>query len=398
MKPNSISQSDRAVVQTLCRLIEFDSVSSKSNVEISDWVGNELKRRGFAVSLQRYDDARGVAKANVIGRRLPSDSITRSNDDSVGGLVYLCHTDVVPANTWTGPGPDPFVPVLQDNRLYGRGSCDMKGSLAAMLSAIDRFDASDAAQRAPLSIIATADEEVGFDGARHVARDASVYAEIVAEAPIAVVGEPTRLRVVHGHKGIHGFDVVSRGLAVHSSRDDGENANWNIIPVLQLIREIREETLRDDSMHHQAFDPQHLSWNMVVNTDCVPMNVTQGLMRVSVSYRTMPGIDGAVFAARVAEACKARDLDFVAMPGCDPVLNEVDNVAVKTMLEICQQESSHTVCYGTDGGIFFRDLPNMVVCGPGDIAQAHKTDEWICLDQLAAGVDVYERAIHRCCA
>ena len=140
-------------------LIRFDSVSRVSNEAVSDHVAETLHSLHFDTELIAYDDAKGVRKVNVVGRRGPAVA---------GGLAYFCHTDVVPADDWHDDEHGPFDPVVQHERLYGRGSCDMKGSLATMLAAI--ATGGDERYQRPLYVVATADEEVGFLGAKQVAQ------------------------------------------------------------------------------------------------------------------------------------------------------------------------------------------------------------------------------------
>ena len=136
--------------------VDCSSVSSTSNAEISAAVADSLDVLGFDVEKTTYLDPRGVTKVNLVASRKP----LAAGATEAGGLAYFCHTDVIPADHWTGPGGDPFKCVVRENRIYGRGSCDMKGSLVAMLSAVAKTLQVD--QKAPLWIVCTADEEVGF--------------------------------------------------------------------------------------------------------------------------------------------------------------------------------------------------------------------------------------------
>ena len=129
-------------IDDLKELVAFPSVSSTSNRPVSDWVARRLETLGFQVEFSSYQDERGIEKVNVVGRRDPLASASPGHGGlGHGGLAYFAHTDVVPAIGWTGPGGDPFQPMITDNRLYGRGSCDMKGSLAAMLTAASEITA-----------------------------------------------------------------------------------------------------------------------------------------------------------------------------------------------------------------------------------------------------------------
>ena len=137
-------------------LVAFESPSYLSNVPVSDYVELALKRLGFTTERIKYDDAKGVPKASIVGKL----------GEGRGGIAYFGHTDVVPADDWRFEDHGPFQPTVKDDRLYGRGSCDMKGSVACMLAAAERFSAADLKQ--PIYITCTADEEVGYGGARSV--------------------------------------------------------------------------------------------------------------------------------------------------------------------------------------------------------------------------------------
>ncbi|NND96192.1 MAG: M20 family metallopeptidase [Pirellulaceae bacterium] len=375
-------------LDTLGQLISYASVSSTSNAAVSQFVRECLQSLGFAVQRSQYLDADGVEKINLVARR---DSTNKQSDQ--GGLAYFCHTDVVPAKGWTGPGGDPFTAVIQNDRMYGRGACDMKGSLAAMLSAVARVDPAD--QTAPLWIVCTADEEVGFEGAKYLVQHSTAYREIVAAQPLGIIGEPTSLGVVHAHKGIKGFEIISRGRAAHSSLADGVNANEALVPMLQTVLELGEKTKSDPRYHDHRFDPPTLSWNFGVRDSNSAINITSPRSSVWVTLRSMPEIDGEdLFAAAKAKA-ESLGLEFVRHEGGCPVWVNPNADAVQAMCELAGRAAT-TVCYGTDGGEF-TELKQMVVCGPGDIAQAHTTDEYLAIEQLQNGIDLYRRAIRRWC-
>lgn len=375
-------------IETLQRFISHDSVSHASNRAISDAVSEQLERFGFEVERTTYQDPAGVTKVNLVARR---DPLNQASDR--GGLAYFCHTDVVPAVGWTGPGDDPFVGVVQDDRIYGRGSCDMKGSLVAMLAAAAEIEAAQ--QTAPLWIVCTADEEVGFEGAKQLVAHSAGYREIEQAQPLAIIGEPTRLGVVHAHKGIIGFQITSHGRAAHSSTTSGINANEAIVPMLQTLLELGQRTKSEAAYLDQRFDPPTLSWNFGVSDGGSAVNITPEKSVAWVCFRPMPQIDGEDLIALAAERAESLGLEFQRMEGGGPFWVDADAACVRQLCELTGGVP-RTVCYGTDGGEF-TGLENRVVCGPGDIAQAHTTDEWLELSQLQAGIELYTKAIHRWC-
>lgn len=269
----------------------------------------------------------------------------------------------------------------------------MKGSLAAMLTAAHEVTADQ--QSSPWWIVCTADEEVGFAGVKHLVGQSQAYRALVQCQPVSIIGEPTRLNVVHAHKGIVGMRITSRGRAAHSSRSDGKNANQKMVPMLQTLLEINEETDRNPKYMDDRFDPPTLSWNFGVSDGSTAINITPDRSVAWISLRPMPEIDGSDLIAQVKSRAEELGLEFQLFDGGSPLWIERDAACIRDFCEIAGGEPS-TVCYGTDGGEL-NELQNRVVFGPGDIAQAHTTDEWIELDQLQRGVDLFAQAARRWC-
>lgn len=375
-------------IRRLSALVGFPSVSSTSNVAVSQWARDELTSLGFEVEQVNYTDAAGIDKVNLVACRRP-----RASGGEQPGLAYFCHTDVVPADQWNGPGGNPFRAHEADEKVFGRGSCDMKGSLATMLSAAETVPIES--QRAPLWIVCTADEEVGFQGATEVVENSAGYRDIVQAQPVAIIGEPTSLGVVHAHKGIAGLSFTSEGRAAHSSTTLGINANEALVPLLQLLLRQCEKTREDSQYQHDAFDPPTLSWNFGVSDRMTTVNVTPGRSTAWLSYRPMPGIDADDLISELVDLANRQGLQIEAFSGCGPVWTDPGAACVKTFCELAGVQPT-TACYGTDGGVF-SELEQRIVCGPGSIEQAHTTDEWIEIDQLRKGIDLYRKAIKHWC-
>ncbi len=376
-------------VDLLGRLISFPSVSSSSNADISDFVGGQLEALGFSVERTEYIDGDQQQKVNLVARRDPK----QGGGDFDGGLAYFCHTDVVPADRWTGPDSDPFVGVVEGDKLFGRGSCDMKGSLATMLAAVSQISAAD--QSKPIWIVCTADEEVGFEGAKHLVKESNAFRQIVQSQPLAIIGEPTRLSVVHAHKGIVGCSITSRGRAAHSSTTDGINANEAMVPMLRKLLELNRRTNVDSKYHDSRFDPPTLSWNFGVSDQCRAVNITPEKSVAWFSLRPMPEIDGEDLIAEARETAESLGLEFKRFAGGGPMWIDPQAEFLQAMCRLAG-EPAKTVCYGTDGGEFHQ-LQQRLVCGPGDIAQAHTTDEWIELAQIEAGIEFFANLLRRWC-
>ena len=367
-------------------LVAFDSVSRRSNADVADYVARTLRSLDFETEHVEYDDAYGVKKVNVIGRMGPG---------LPGGLAYFCHSDVVPAGDWFDDQHGPFQPVERDGRLYGRGSCDMKGSLAAMLAAASALPAG--ALDRPLYVVCTADEEVGFLGATIVAQRSRLYEEIKTGVAAGIIGEPTSLEVVTAHKGSCAMRIESRGEAAHSSSASGLNANLAIIPFLAEMHAIYHETETDAAWQDDRFDPPTVSWNIGVNDHNPAINVKAARSVATIYFRPAPGMNVTPLVERTRQCAADHGLAFEIFFEAKPFWLDPQAQVAQTMLELTGARQTRTVCYGTDAAVF-SELGRVVVCGPGSIAQAHTRDEWIALDQLQRGTDLYGRAIrHWCC-
>ncbi|MEM9644575.1 MAG: M20 family metallopeptidase [Planctomycetota bacterium] len=384
----------------LGNLLTFPTVSSTSNVAISDYVESELRSLGFQVERSGYEDDKGVAKANLVAWRNPvgDNPVTGEPQEPdapspPAGVAYFCHTDVVPVTKWSGPGNEPFSATFHEGRVYGRGSCDMKGSLATILSAIQTFDVND--QSSPLWVVCTADEEVGFAGAQHLVEHSAAYRNLVRHQPLAIIGEPTRLQVHHAHKGITGFRLTSRGQAAHSSTLQGVNANIAMLPLIQLLGDIERRTREDSRYLDDRFSPPILSWNFGFSDHMTAVNITPPRCDAWCSLRPMPNIDGADLIEEVSQLAKKQDVEITVFDGCPPFWIDADSEFISSLAEMTDSVPS-PVCYGTDGGIF-TELKHRVILGPGDIAQAHTADEWIEIDQLARGIRLYQSVLRRFC-
>ena len=368
----------------LKEMMAFESTSVLSNAPVSDYVETTLKSLDFATERVEFDDAAGVRKVNIIGKK----------GSGSGGLAYFGHTDVVPADPWLFDDHGPFTPTVKGDKLYGRGSCDMKGSIACMIAAAGQVSAAELKQ--PIYITCTADEEVGYGGAQEVAKRSEFFREMVAGDSHGIIGEPTMLEVVYAHKGTYGIRATSHGKAAHSSTREGLNANLAMIPFLAEMKRIHDETEADPDWQHDEFDPPTITWNIGINDHTKAVNITPPQSVCTVYFRPMPGQKPNELLDRVRAAAEEHGLELEIKSRANPLYVQPDSPFVQEMLELAGRTTPRTVSYGTDGTMFTA-LKQLIVFGPGDIAQSHTHDEWIALEQVDLGVEMFGRAIKKWC-
>lgn len=366
------------------QLIEMESTSNLSNRLISKYLERKLTKYGFVVEKVEYRDENRVRKVNLIAKKGAGS----------GGIAYFAHNDTVPAEKWHSTKFGPFQPAISKDRLYGRGSCDMKGSIACMLTASQLFEADK--MRQPLYFIITADEEVGNVGARHVVEESKYYREIVAGGTPAIIGEPTMLDVVNAHKGSDGFRVVSTGRAAHSSTREGKNANLAMIPFLEFAKRIYDETETMPQWQDNRFDPPTMCANIGINDHTAAINMTPAQSICTFFIRPLPKKPVHDLIRKAEVEAERHGLFFERFRHNDPFFTDPELPFVKKSLELAHRSQAKTVSYGTDGGVF-TEIESKVVLGPGNIAQAHTADEWIALEQLSLGTELYARFVRHYC-
>jgi acetylornithine deacetylase len=371
------------VVPLTKELVSYRSESLLTNVPVTERVAAILKSLRFKVEKLPYTDANGVAKLSIVGRL----------GKGRGGLTLMSHDDVVPAAREHGWKADPYAVRTAGGKLYGRGVCDMKGPLAATLCAAAKFRAGDLRQ--PLFIVVTADEEIHAKGAWEVTRKSKLFAE--AASGYGLICEPTRLRVVYAHKGSLSIRATASGRAAHTSTLKGRNANMAMIPFLAEMKKINDLVLSSKRYRNEEFNPPHSEWSIGINDGNVATNITPVRSVCTINYRPMPGIDTDTLVQRTKTKAKACGIQIqVTRPG-QPVYTQPDADLVRTALRLTGTRKPTTVAYGTDGLAYREKMKNLVVLGPGDIAQAHTVDEWVEVSQLRKGVDLYRRFIDHVC-
>jgi acetylornithine deacetylase len=362
--------------ELLKRLIAFDTTSRNSNLDLIAFAESVLAEAGARVRLTRDDTGR---KANLFATLGPERS---------GGYVLSGHTDVVPVDgqDWSS---DPFQAEVRDARLYGRGAADMKGFIAAALALVPEFAARDL--KRPIHFAFSYDEEVGCIGVRRLLDDLA-KAEIRPE--LAIIGEPTEMRVVGGHKAGAVIDTLAKGREGHSSAPEkGANAVMMAGQFVAMLAELSAELMADREDH---FDPPYttIQANMIAGGTAV--NVLAREARVTWEYRALPDRDADAIVREAERRSESGILPFyrrtlpearfetkvrAAYPG---LVRDPGSPAVALAAALSGDNQVHAVSYGTEAGLFQRAGIPAAVCGPGSIAQAHKADEYVALAQLDA--------------
>lgn len=362
-------------VEILKRLIAFDTTSRNSNLALIAYAAELLEGAGARTRLT-YDETKG--KANLFASLGP---------ETDGGYVLSGHTDVVPVDgqNWSS---DPFAAELRDGRLYGRGAADMKGFIGCALALAPQFAA--AKLKRPLHFAFSYDEEVGCVGVRRLLDD---LRKANIKPALAIIGEPTEMRVVAAHKGGAVIATTAKGREGHSSEPErGASAVMMAGEFIAALGALGTE-LRAD--RDTFFEPPYSTIQANVMSGGTAVNVLAREARVMWEYRALPHQDADAIIAR-AEARAAEILPryrkgapdacfethvHAAYPG---LARDEYSPAVQLASALSGNNDLHAVSYGTEAGLFQAAGIPAVVCGPGSIQQAHRADEYVALSELDA--------------
>ncbi|WP_213881064.1 acetylornithine deacetylase [Pseudomonas sp. dw_358] len=360
----------------LADLIGFDTTSRESNLQLIDYVRNYLTGLGVACELI-FNQER--SKANLFATLGPAD---------VPGIVLSGHTDVVPVDgqPWTVP---PFTLTEQDGHLYGRGTADMKGYIACVLAAVPALLAEPL--RMPVHIALSYDEEVGCLGVR------SLLAELErrpVKPLLCIIGEPTELKPVLGHKGKLAMRCAVHGAACHSAyAPQGVNAIEYAAELIGELGRIGSE-LRDPALHDNRFDPPYSTVQTGVIGGGKALNIVPADCTFDFEVRALPAQDPLEVAQRLQRYAQEQVLprmqavngntriqfsELSAYPG---LATDARSEAAQLIAQFSGSEAFTTVAFGTEGGLFDAIGVPTVVCGPGSMDQGHKPDEFVSVEQL----------------
>ena len=363
-------------LQYLEKLIAFPTVSRDSNLHLIAFVEDQLNANGIASTLVHSADG---SKANLWATIGPSD---------VSGVALSGHTDVVPVEgqNWSS---DPFKLLARDGNLYGRGSADMKGFVASCLSLVQL--AVKRKLHTPLHLAFSYDEEIGCIGVR---RMLDMLKTMPMRPRLCIVGEPTMLQVVTAHKGKLGYRVIAHGLEAHSSLAPiGANAIYMACDLIAEIRQLQEDIAAHgprDGDYEVAYTTLHVG--KIVGGEV--MNIVPNRTSFDFEIRYLPEVDGPALFARIQTAAEkvatkfhnvfpqAR-YEFVNLQSYPALNTPVDSDAVNFVRALTGGNSTGKITFGTEGGLFQQELGiPAVVCGPGNIAVAHKPDEYVSQEQM----------------
>jgi acetylornithine deacetylase len=362
----------------LARLIAFPTVSRDSNLALIDFVRDYLEGLGLSCELD-YNAER--SKANLHARLGPAGA---------GGVMLSGHSDVVPVDgqAWSVPA---FELTERDGRLYGRGTADMKGFIACVLAAVPRFLKQPL--RRPLHIAISYDEEVGCLGVRSLVEQLRASPERPA---ICLIGEPTAMRPVLGHKGKLAMRCQVHGAACHSAyAPQGVNAIEYAARLIGKLGEIGAQ-LAAPARHDARFDPPYSTVQTGLIQGGRALNIVPAECQFDFEVRALPADDPQQVARDLRDYAEtellpqmravsaASAIEFQALSAYPGLATDPQGEAAELLALLSGSRDFSTVAFGTEGGLFDEAGIATVICGPGSMEQGHKPDEFVSLQQLDA--------------
>ena len=373
--------------QLLDHLVSFPTVSCDTNLPLIHFVRDYFAQHDIDSVVIPNEDG---TKAGLVAQVGPNVA---------GGVALSGHSDVVPVEgqDWI---TDPWTVVEKGDRLYGRGTCDMKGFVALAMAAIVKAKSMDL-QR-PLQFALSRDEEVGLLGAPDVAK---CLLDNFAKVEAVVVGEPTEMQVVTGHKSCDDLQFHVRGHEVHSSRlHEGVSA---VMCAARFVEWVRQQNIESQAKTPSAtaalYDPPFTTLHVGKINGGTAHNITAKDCYFSIDLRCVGDEQTEDWLAKIQAQIDIIEAEMQAvhpdaffnihiMRG-PAVVPEVEGKAEALARRLTGDNGSHTVAYGTDGGHFQKEGFSVVICGPGSIAQAHQANEFIELTEFYAGAQMLERLL-----
>lgn len=388
---NVTSPSAREILDAL---VSFPTVSHDTNLPLIDWVEDYLGAIG--VTAHRMPKDGDPSKHAIFCQVGPNEP---------GGIVLSGHTDVVPieGQDWSS---DPWTVTERNGRLYGRGTCDMKGFDALALHALQRAQKSDL--KRPLQIALSFDEEIGCAGAPPLIE--AMAGAGLPRAGAAIIGEPSMMNCVTGHKGSASFDIHVKGFEVHSSiMHTGVSAIHEAARLIDWANwRNAESRAQTPSAIAAIFEPPWTTVHVGKIHGGTAHNITAGDCRFVMEMRFVPDDDRDAWLQLVRDLATEIEAEMKGVaPSARIVLNagedvpglvpEEDGVAENLVRRITGDNADHVVSYGTEAGHFQAAGISAVICGPGNIEQAHQADEYLSLEQFRAGEDFLAQVVDSLC-
>lgn len=367
----------------LAKLVGFDTTSSDSNLALIAWVEEYL--REHQVHYMRVNES--PEKSSLLARIGP---------ETVGGIVLSGHTDVVPVidQPWTS---EPFTLTVRGDKLYGRGTCDMKSYLAASLALVPYWQTLPLQK--PIWLAFSHDEEIGCLGAAPMAR----FIMDAGYAPaLAIVGEPTNMRLVNAHKGIMSFETIVTGHAAHSSAPaQGVNAIHIMSELLSCLTQMSSRIAAKPS-ENSPFTPPYTTVHVGVIEGGTARNIIPNHCRIAWEIRPLPNENTEALLAefqskslmleqRIQAQFPHTSIITRAMSNVRGLRPDPDSTATALAMYLTHSNQALAVAYGTEGGIFQAHGLPTVICGPGSIDQAHQPDEFVERAQLSECLTLLSR-------
>jgi acetylornithine deacetylase len=371
------------VQQLLMDLVAIPSVSPMANGPVIDYVSACLDPDRWTLRRHSYVDSAGTPKANLI-------AMTGNAGGNRAELALVCHTDTVPFEaSWD----EAVHPAMRDERIYGRGSCDVKGFLACVLAAVSEVEAGSLDK--PLAIVLTADEEVGCVGAKRLAGARAFSSRYM------IIGEPTGLRPMCAGKGYALGVITVLGKEAHSAFPAaGRSAIYSAARVIFCLEQLAHEL---ESPGNPAFNPPFTTLNVGLISGGTAKNIVAGECRLTVEWRPIPGEDPERVPYLVdrlldllAETTPGFEARFEVLRS-DPAFAPSDTQFIAGMLTDMTGNEASTISFGSEAAHLRELTGEVVVWGPGDMTVAHKTGEFVPADELNRCVEYLGSAIGRIC-
>ena len=370
----------KSAVEYVLDLVAIPSVSSMSNRPVIEYALGQLDPSGWRTKVYSYRDAAGLEKVNLVA----------TTGAGVAELLLVCHTDTVPFDpAW----PEAVHPQVRNGKLYGRGSCDVKGYLACVLAAVSELNVRRLSK--PLAILLTADEEIGCVGAKYIAGKNAIRSRY------AIIGEPTGLHPVRAGKGYGLAEIVVRGKEGHSAFPArGHSAIYDAARVVSRLEQVAKKLA---ARKNADFDPPYTTLNVGLIRGGTAKNIVPGECRTTVEWRPVPGDDPLRPAMLIREELARLSRRYpgfharLDLQRLDPAFGPSATDALSTLVQSLSRRSPATVAFGTEAAHLRSLTTETIVFGPGNMETAHKTGEFVPTAELNKCVAILKTTIQKIC-